>query len=423
VRLLTGDYRKQFSPFHDLHSSELVKPRQTLKHPSISSDHGVLFMRWKEQFLVPDHRVRSINGASYAGFYYICVELGSLMGALHADALERPAPVREESEEGGDVLDEMDAEMSLGGSGTRRSRSRRSVSRNSRLGPALHSSAPTVRIPNSYSAADEDKSAHEYDYAQFPYTTGTATSSSSVTPTTYAPSTSPVTGANRIRRASGAAASIASGARRRRLSIYTAGSVQAQMMDHSYAHDHPSHPRGPGPVVPSTSASSASYLHSVYGVGPSRLGEDGEGEEEEGEGDDEVMALEDALALEPIAERDRERERMVGARRRSAVRSTSRERYRHEGMETDHSCGYGYAGARKGGPARLTGYYYHSERDHCDLWVLDSIITRHYFTNHTAGIRNWNCIMFLRGLGGALSSVRLSTKTVGRYSPCLNPRS
>ncbi|KAF2120656.1 vacuolar import and degradation protein-domain-containing protein [Lophiotrema nucula] len=31
-----------------------------------------LFMRWKEYFLVPDHRVRTINGASFEGFYYIC---------------------------------------------------------------------------------------------------------------------------------------------------------------------------------------------------------------------------------------------------------------------------------------------------------------------------------------------------------------
>ena len=31
-----------------------------------------IFMRWKEHFLVPDHRVRSIQGASFEGFYYIC---------------------------------------------------------------------------------------------------------------------------------------------------------------------------------------------------------------------------------------------------------------------------------------------------------------------------------------------------------------
>lgn len=31
-----------------------------------------IFMRWKEYFLVPDHRVREIIGASFEGFYYIC---------------------------------------------------------------------------------------------------------------------------------------------------------------------------------------------------------------------------------------------------------------------------------------------------------------------------------------------------------------
>lgn len=36
------------------------------------SDKDCIFMRWKEHFLVPDHRVRTINGASFEGFYYIC---------------------------------------------------------------------------------------------------------------------------------------------------------------------------------------------------------------------------------------------------------------------------------------------------------------------------------------------------------------
>lgn len=31
-----------------------------------------IFMRWKERFLVPDHTVKHVEGASYAGFYYIC---------------------------------------------------------------------------------------------------------------------------------------------------------------------------------------------------------------------------------------------------------------------------------------------------------------------------------------------------------------
>lgn len=32
----------------------------------------VVFMRWKENFLVPDHTIKAIQGASFAGFYYIC---------------------------------------------------------------------------------------------------------------------------------------------------------------------------------------------------------------------------------------------------------------------------------------------------------------------------------------------------------------
>ncbi|KAI1376997.1 vacuolar import and degradation protein-domain-containing protein [Hypoxylon crocopeplum] len=37
-----------------------------------SAQRENIFMRWKEHFLVPDHRVRTINGASFEGFYYIC---------------------------------------------------------------------------------------------------------------------------------------------------------------------------------------------------------------------------------------------------------------------------------------------------------------------------------------------------------------
>jgi hypothetical protein len=29
-------------------------------------------MRWKEHFLVPDYKLKSIQGASFEGFYYIC---------------------------------------------------------------------------------------------------------------------------------------------------------------------------------------------------------------------------------------------------------------------------------------------------------------------------------------------------------------
>jgi len=41
-----------------------------------------IYMRWKEKFLVPDHRVTQVNGASYSGFYYTCMEAatGSING-------------------------------------------------------------------------------------------------------------------------------------------------------------------------------------------------------------------------------------------------------------------------------------------------------------------------------------------------------
>lgn len=38
----------------------------------VLDDYEAVFMRWKENFLVPDYKVKDINGASFAGFYYIC---------------------------------------------------------------------------------------------------------------------------------------------------------------------------------------------------------------------------------------------------------------------------------------------------------------------------------------------------------------
>lgn len=41
-------------------------------HYKNNTERENIFMRWKESFLVPDHRVREIMGASFEGFYYIC---------------------------------------------------------------------------------------------------------------------------------------------------------------------------------------------------------------------------------------------------------------------------------------------------------------------------------------------------------------
>ena len=43
--------------------NEAQRPHMTID----DRDRGVVFMRWKERFLVPDHRVQDINGASFAG--------------------------------------------------------------------------------------------------------------------------------------------------------------------------------------------------------------------------------------------------------------------------------------------------------------------------------------------------------------------
>ncbi|KAF5381016.1 hypothetical protein D9615_004057 [Tricholomella constricta] len=59
----------RFPAFHDI-KDELKRPHMKLA----DRDRSIVFMRWKERFLVPDHRVAEINGASFAGFYYICVD-------------------------------------------------------------------------------------------------------------------------------------------------------------------------------------------------------------------------------------------------------------------------------------------------------------------------------------------------------------
>ena len=53
----------------------------SLHIPNLSQRENI-FMRWKEHFLVPDHRVKTISGASFEGFYYICFNqsAGSVSG-------------------------------------------------------------------------------------------------------------------------------------------------------------------------------------------------------------------------------------------------------------------------------------------------------------------------------------------------------
>ncbi|KAI9292609.1 hypothetical protein K502DRAFT_278915, partial [Neoconidiobolus thromboides FSU 785] len=51
-----------------------------------------IYMRWKEMFLVPDHKVKNIEGISFCGFYYICfnVSTGNIQGYYyHPSANEK----------------------------------------------------------------------------------------------------------------------------------------------------------------------------------------------------------------------------------------------------------------------------------------------------------------------------------------------
>lgn len=57
-----GEFSKRFSQTFNLDSFNY--------NELDNSDY--IYMRWKEHFLVPDHTVKHVEGASYAGFYYIC---------------------------------------------------------------------------------------------------------------------------------------------------------------------------------------------------------------------------------------------------------------------------------------------------------------------------------------------------------------
>ncbi|CAH6723537.1 vacuolar import and degradation protein 24 [[Candida] jaroonii] len=43
----------------------------------IDVNDGLIYMRWKEEFLLPDARIKQIKGASFEGFYYIVLNVGN----------------------------------------------------------------------------------------------------------------------------------------------------------------------------------------------------------------------------------------------------------------------------------------------------------------------------------------------------------
>ncbi|KAI0396388.1 hypothetical protein F5Y17DRAFT_456119 [Xylariaceae sp. FL0594] len=69
----------KFSAFRKYH--KYLKSGTKVTIPNLGQQENI-FMRWKEHFLVPDHRVTSLTGASFEGFYYICFNQkeGSISG-------------------------------------------------------------------------------------------------------------------------------------------------------------------------------------------------------------------------------------------------------------------------------------------------------------------------------------------------------
>lgn len=82
----------RFPPWRHLssHAKRDMSFDYPLNHePWWTQDH--VFMRWKEHFLVPDHRQSNIAGASFEGFYYICMNMaeGKISGVYFHSKSEK----------------------------------------------------------------------------------------------------------------------------------------------------------------------------------------------------------------------------------------------------------------------------------------------------------------------------------------------
>jgi len=65
--------KKHWSKFLSFYQYVKIFNSDNFDYDSLQSSDYV-DMRWKEHFLVPDHTIRDIQGASFAGFYYICFQ-------------------------------------------------------------------------------------------------------------------------------------------------------------------------------------------------------------------------------------------------------------------------------------------------------------------------------------------------------------
>ncbi|KAJ3399303.1 hypothetical protein CcCBS67573_g03314 [Chytriomyces confervae] len=64
--------RQHWSKFPNFNTVEPYLKNDAFNYDFMNND--MVFMRWKEHFLVPDHKIKTISGASFAGFYYIAYQ-------------------------------------------------------------------------------------------------------------------------------------------------------------------------------------------------------------------------------------------------------------------------------------------------------------------------------------------------------------
>lgn len=69
------DHWKRLTNYFNLTDEELCDKLSEINDNE--RDQGLIYMRWKEEFLLPDARIKQINGASFEGFYYIVLNIGN----------------------------------------------------------------------------------------------------------------------------------------------------------------------------------------------------------------------------------------------------------------------------------------------------------------------------------------------------------
>lgn len=69
------DHWKRLTNLFSLTDDEFLKKLNQISN--YETDKGLIYMRWKEEFLLPDARIKQIHGASFEGFYYVVLNIGN----------------------------------------------------------------------------------------------------------------------------------------------------------------------------------------------------------------------------------------------------------------------------------------------------------------------------------------------------------